>query len=498
MLWQLPATNSADSVSRFPANTIGIRSFTMEDQQLFADISGDCNPIHLDERYARRCITGGVVVHGMHTLLWALDCWAHHCTAAARVAWDILHLKAKFLHPLRLGCLAECRLSVGSTGRNRLEVVVSGKRVLCIDMLVAHDITGPIAPPAIPLAHRTSKPQERSLASLTGLCGSWPFAVRADMEGLAPHFRILSGGNWPTFLALSSHLIGMECPGLNSLLSGLEFSLDVPHNPSPPHEFSFKVTHVDDRFSRVTLEVQGGGISGTIQAFVRPVPVKQPNSSRVSALVPQQAFAHQRALVIGGSRGLGELAAKMLALGGADVCLTYHLGQDEAQAVVRDILDAGGSARALSFDVTQGADIRALTGPGWSPTHLYYFATPFIAGGNPVRFSNELFTGFSNVYVSGFFRLAGELIGSGLTGVLYPSTVALETFPPTMNEYCAAKAAGEAVCQILARRHRDLHVECIRFPRLATDETVSFLPVEAHDPVPYVLRALIRLATAQK
>ena len=49
------------------------RRFNLEDQQAFARLSGDTNPLHLDPVAARRLIFGEAVVHGVHGLLWALD-----------------------------------------------------------------------------------------------------------------------------------------------------------------------------------------------------------------------------------------------------------------------------------------------------------------------------------------------------------------------------------------------------------------------------------------
>ena len=41
-------------------------------------------------------------------------------------------------------------------------------------------------------------------------------------------------------------------------------------------------------------------------------------------------FANVRALVIGGSRGLGEITAKIIAAGGGDVWITYRRGKEDA------------------------------------------------------------------------------------------------------------------------------------------------------------------------
>ena len=41
------------------------RCFSQEDVALFAEISGDYNPIHLDEEYAAASIFGQLIVHGM-------------------------------------------------------------------------------------------------------------------------------------------------------------------------------------------------------------------------------------------------------------------------------------------------------------------------------------------------------------------------------------------------------------------------------------------------
>lgn len=63
------------------------------------------------------------------------------------------------------------------------------------------------------------------------------------------------------------------------------------------------------------------------------------------------------AFVQGGSRGIGAAIAKRLAREGAAVALTYVASADKADAVVRDILAAGGKALAIKAD---SADATAL------------------------------------------------------------------------------------------------------------------------------------------
>ena len=54
------------------------------------------------------------------------------------------------------------------------------------------------------------------------------------------------------------------------------------------------------------------------------------------------------ALVTGGSRGIGKAIAETLAKAGYQVYLTYVSKADEAEAVARNIVAAGGKACALT------------------------------------------------------------------------------------------------------------------------------------------------------
>ena len=56
-----------------PESALGQRRFGIADQRRFADLSGDCNPMHMDPVAARRLLSGQLVVHGVHTLLAALE-----------------------------------------------------------------------------------------------------------------------------------------------------------------------------------------------------------------------------------------------------------------------------------------------------------------------------------------------------------------------------------------------------------------------------------------
>ena len=59
---------------------IAKRIFTEQDQLSFASLSGDFNPLHVNTISARRQFSGGLVVHGIHLLLWALNTWSTRCS----------------------------------------------------------------------------------------------------------------------------------------------------------------------------------------------------------------------------------------------------------------------------------------------------------------------------------------------------------------------------------------------------------------------------------
>ncbi|MBU2755198.1 glucose 1-dehydrogenase [Acidithiobacillus sp. CV18-2] len=68
----------------------------------------------------------------------------------------------------------------------------------------------------------------------------------------------------------------------------------------------------------------------------------------------------QTALVTGGSGGLGRAISETLAIAGAQVAVHYRKGQDEAEAVVRSIEQAGGKARAFAADVSDPEAVEQL------------------------------------------------------------------------------------------------------------------------------------------
>ncbi|MBU9224703.1 SDR family NAD(P)-dependent oxidoreductase [Burkholderia multivorans] len=67
----------------------------------------------------------------------------------------------------------------------------------------------------------------------------------------------------------------------------------------------------------------------------------------------------KRALVTGGSRGIGAAIAKRLAADGADVAITYEKSAERAQAVVAEIETLGRRAVAIQADGADPAAVRA-------------------------------------------------------------------------------------------------------------------------------------------
>ncbi|MEH2441611.1 SDR family oxidoreductase [Nostoc sp.] len=68
----------------------------------------------------------------------------------------------------------------------------------------------------------------------------------------------------------------------------------------------------------------------------------------------------QKALVTGGSSGIGEAIARHLATSGAAVAINYHSEAEEAQKIVDDIKANNGEAFAIQADVSKEDQVKAM------------------------------------------------------------------------------------------------------------------------------------------
>ena len=79
--------------------TLASRTFDADDQVLFAGLTGDFNPIHMDPIAARRTQAGAAVVHGIHAILWALD----KLVELGSITEQIVSLKVQFTNFIHVG-----------------------------------------------------------------------------------------------------------------------------------------------------------------------------------------------------------------------------------------------------------------------------------------------------------------------------------------------------------------------------------------------------------
>ncbi len=483
----LSISNSSPSAPE--ERLLGSRTFSLQDQVRFATWSGDYNPLHVDPVYARRSIAGGPAVHGMHIVLWALEV-ALEQGIAIGVPVD---LHAEFLRPTLIQVPVQCWLiPVGDAGIVYLSIKTGEGNELA-RIKLHPGITASAAADAEIMdseAYAEGIPVRWDWDDLRQINGDCDLRCAGQLHTRYwPHVCNACGVDFAVLLGSTSRLVGMECPGLNSLYS----ELHLGHSEGacvPRGVLRYATTKTDFRFKFVDITIGTFAHVGKIRAFIRPELLAPVTMDSIIDRAPDVVFRGERALVIGGSRGIGEVTAKLCAATGAEVCLTYSVGREDAERVLADIRSGGFHATIAQLDVMADDRECEVLIASFKPTHLFYCATPFIFAGQRERFSDQLLERFRGYYVSGFERVLRIAYEYGLRYAWYPSSVALEENPGDMREYCIAKLEGEALIHSLAQELPDLAISCPRLPRTATDQTNGIVAFENADPVSVILAHL--------
>lgn len=175
----------------------------------------------------------------------------------------------------------------------------------------------------------------------------------------------------------------------------------------------------------------------------------------------QLPFSDKKALITGGSRGLGRAMVKRLAADGADVFFSYRSNHEAAQNVVKEVESAGGQAHAIQADGSNLAGIKKLYDDFEAQLLKKYDSPRFdflipnagiISPGEIDDVSEEAFDQIFNLNVKGvFFTIqrglsllnnGGRIItlGTGLTRFMMTEYIA----------YIAAKGAIDTFTKALA------------------------------------------------
>ncbi|MEV6104764.1 3-oxoacyl-ACP reductase FabG [Streptomyces sp. NPDC051940] len=176
------------------------------------------------------------------------------------------------------------------------------------------------------------------------------------------------------------------------------------------------------------------------------------------------------AVVTGGSRGIGAAVAARLAADGHHVFLTCRTRQAKAKAVVDDIVAAGGSAEAVTADVAQEEQVRALfqrVRRSRGRLDVLVNNAGITADGYLLMMSDRKWSSVLETNLTGAFRCAREgtrlMAAAGAGAVVNISSVSGLVGPPGQANYAAAKAGLIALTRSLAAEvaHQGIRVNAV-------------------------------------
>jgi 3-oxoacyl-[acyl-carrier protein] reductase len=163
------------------------------------------------------------------------------------------------------------------------------------------------------------------------------------------------------------------------------------------------------------------------------------------------------AVVTGASKGIGAGIAKAFATAGAKVVVNYASSKEDADKVVQEITQNGGTAIAVHADVTKSADVKRLF---TAAKNTFGRLDILVNNAGVFKFepleavTEETFYAQYNTHVLGNLlstQHAVALFGDHGGNIINISSTVSQNPMPGLVVYCAAKAAVDTMTKLLAK-----------------------------------------------
>ena len=191
-------------------------------------------------------------------------------------------------------------------------------------------------------------------------------------------------------------------PGLNSLF--ISTKIVLKSNIVLKKKF-YKIINVEKRIGLVNLKFFGRTIESDIQTIVRQKPVKNPSFKMVKKFINDKEFKNMNALVIGGSRGIGEIISKMIIAGGGNVKLTYYKGFEEAKKIKKEFQKLSKNNSIFELNILNQEHLNKLKKVK-KINCVFYLATPKILKSWNKKHDNQI----SKLYKLFFFKQFKKIV----------------------------------------------------------------------------------------
>jgi len=188
------------------------------------------------------------------------------------------------------------------------------------------------------------------------------------------------------------------------------------------------------------------------------------------------------ALVTGASRGIGKAIAKKLAADGFYILINYFTNLNAAEETLREILESGGQAELMQFDVSDNAQVEAVLGD-WQTKNPENYIEVLVnnAGirndGLMVFMSVEQWKQVITTNLDSFFFVTRQVLQPMLLKkygrIISIVSVSGQKGQPGQSNYSAAKAGIIAASKSLSQEigKKKVTVNCVSPGFISTDMT---------------------------